>query len=44
MRSRISLINRRNETMEKKKNVSGSIQATSDIHNGIVAEDEFQRE
>ena len=29
--------------MEKKKNVSGSIQATSDIHNGIVAEDEFQR-
>lgn len=29
--------------MEKKKNVSGSIQATSYIHNGIVAEDEFQR-
>lgn len=29
--------------MEKKKNVLGSIQATSDIHNGIVAEDEFQR-
>lgn len=29
--------------MEKKKNVSGSIQTTSDIHNGIVAEDEFQR-
>lgn len=29
--------------MEKKKNVSGSIQTTSDIHNGIVSEDEFQR-
>lgn len=29
--------------MEKKENVSGSIQATSDIQNGIVSEDEFQR-
>lgn len=29
--------------MEKKKIVSGSIQAASDIQRGIVAEDEFQR-
>lgn len=29
--------------MEKKEKVSGSIQPTSDIQNGIVSEDEFQR-
>lgn len=29
--------------MEKKENISGSTQSTSDIQNGIVSEDEFQR-